>query len=289
MGETAALIAAMLWAYASIEFARVGQRTSPLAINLLKCTGGMICLGLIWWIVDGATIKVELSDYEWFYLVLSAVIGLLIGDTFFFLALRDLGAGMTLLVSALIPPVTAVIAGVWIGEGLILQEWLGLIITGSGVCLVIAKQALKVASLRRGLIFAVLLVVSTAVGNVMVKVGGARLDGLAIAVIRLAVAAVGLWLTIALLRRLPELMVPWQSPRSDKALIKGTIAGTVIGIWLLMIGFSQANVAVATAMAGTSPVWVLPLAYWLEGDRPSARSVLGALIAVSGLLVLGLA
>ena len=289
MGELAALVAAMLWAYASIEFARVGQRSSAMAINLLKCTGGLICLGIVWLLLDGADLGVELSDHEWFYLLLSAVIGLLIGDTFFFLSLRDLGARMTLLVSALIPPVTAVIAGLWIGEGLVTQEWMGLVVTGFGVCLVVAKNEEPSPARRRGLMFAVLLVICTALGNVMVKVGGARLDGLAIAVMRLAVAVVGLWITMALLRRLPELRVPWQAPRSDTALIKGTIAGTVIGIWLLMIGFSKANVAVATAMAGTSPVWVLPLAYWLEGERPSARSVLGAFIAVAGLLVLGLA
>ena len=289
MGELAALVAAMLWAYASIEFARVAARCSALVINLLKCTGGLICLTLLWWILDDFELGVELSDREWFYLLLSALVGLILGDTFFFLALRDLGARMTLLISALIPPFTAVISASWIGEGLVLQEWLGLLVTGAGVCLVVGKREGEGSHHLRGLIFGALLVGTTALGNVMTKVGGERLDGLPIAVLRLSVAVAVLALVMTVLRRLPELALPWKEPRVDGALIRGTFTGTVLGIWLLMYAFTASNVAVATAMAGTSPVWVLPLAFLIERDRPSARAVGGALVAMAGLAVLAFA
>ena len=91
-------------------------------------------------VLDGFTLGVVLTASEWTYLLLSAVVGLLLGDTFFFLTLRDLGARVTLLISALIPPVTALISSAWIGEGLAASEWLGLVITGVGVCLVVSKN-----------------------------------------------------------------------------------------------------------------------------------------------------
>ena len=46
MGELAAVGSAILWAYASIEFA-CRRALSALTINLLKCTGGLICLSLV--------------------------------------------------------------------------------------------------------------------------------------------------------------------------------------------------------------------------------------------------
>ena len=289
MGELAAVGSAVLWAYASIEFARVATRCSALTINLLKCTGGLVCLTVLWWLLDGFELGVQLTDREWFYLLLSAVVGLLLGDTFFFLTLRDLGARTTLLISALIPPVTAVISSAWIGEGLAPQEWWGLVVTGVGVSMVVGKNETQQPAHVRGLVFGVFLVGTTALGNVMTKVGGHRLDGLPIAVIRLAVAVVALFALMAILRRLSDLTLPWKEPRLDGALMRGTFTGTVLGIWLLMYAFTASNVAVATAMAGTSPVWVLPLAFVLEGERPSLRSMLGALVAVMGLVVLAFA
>ena len=288
MGELAAVGSAILWAYASIEFARVAERCSALTINLLKCTGGLICLSLLWGVLDGFTLGVVLTASEWTYLLFSAVVGLLLGDTFFFLTLRDLGARVTLLISALIPPVTALISSAWIGEGLAASEWLGLVITGVGVCLVVSKNEGGQPAHLRGLLFGGLLVGTTALGNVMTKVGGHRLDGLPVAALRLAVAVGALFLVMAILRRLPDLAVPWRTPRVDGALMRGTFTGTVLGIWLLMFAFTSSNVAVATAMAGTSPVWVLPLAYLLRGERISRRSGVGAAIAVGGLMVLAL-
>ena len=120
----------------------------------------------------------------------------------------------------------------------------------------------------------------------MTKVGGHRLDGLPVAVLRLAVAVGALFLVMAILRRLPDLAVPWRTPRADGADARDLHRDRARYL-LLMFAFTSSNVAVATAMAGTSPVWVLPLAYLLR-ERISRRSGLGAAIAVGGLMVLAL-
>ena len=112
---------------------------------------------------------------------------------------------------------TALISSAWIGEGLAPQEWWGLVVTGIGVSMVVGKNETQQPAHLRGLIFGVLLVGTTALGNVMTKVGGHRLDGLPIAVIRLAVAVVALFALMAILRRLSDLTLPWKEPRLDGA------------------------------------------------------------------------
>ena len=184
MGELAAVGSAILWAYASIEFARVAERCSALTINLLKCTGGLICLSLLWGVLDGFTLGVVLTASEWTYLLLSAVVGLLLGDTFFFLTLRDLGARVTLLISALIPPVTALISSAWIGEGLAASE-------GSvghyrvGVCLVVSKNEAVTCGLRG---YSACWLVRP-LGNVMTKVGIASMGCRSLFLLAVAVGA----------------------------------------------------------------------------------------------------
>lgn len=42
-------------------------------------------------------------------------------------------------------------------------------------------------------------------------------------------------------------------------------------------------------IAATAPLLAMPIAYWLEGDRPSRRAVTGGIIAVAGCVALTLA
>lgn len=43
---------------------------------------------------------------------------------------------------------------------------------------------------------------------------------------------------------------------------------------------------IASTLSSTSPIFILPLAYILENENSSARSVVGACVAVVGMAVL---
>ena len=51
-------------------------------------------------------------------------------------------------------------------------------------------------------------------------------------------------------------------------------------------GFLNAYIGVAATLNSTSPIFVLPLAAIFLDDKLTSRSVVGALIAVSGIAVL---
>jgi len=42
-------------------------------------------------------------------------------------------------------------------------------------------------------------------------------------------------------------------------------------------------------IVATSPLLAIPVAWWLEGDRPTLRSFLGGIVAVAGVIGLTLA
>lgn len=68
--------------------------------------------------------------------------------------------------------------------------------------------------------------------------------------------------------------------------LMGVALGPVLGVWCSMVGVDETEAGVAATLMAMSPVLVLPLAVWLEKERVSWRAVLGAVIAVGGVVIL---
>jgi drug/metabolite transporter (DMT)-like permease len=60
---------------------------------------------------------------------------------------------------------------------------------------------------------------------------------------------------------------------------------TYLGIWLQQISLKYAATGVAQALSSTSPLFILPLA-WFTGEGVSLRSLLGVLVALGGIWLL---
>jgi drug/metabolite transporter (DMT)-like permease len=71
------------------------------------------------------------------FLSLSGAIGIGFGDTAYFASLNCVGARRALLLEALAPPLTALFAGVFLGEILPPSAWLGIALTVVGVAWVV--------------------------------------------------------------------------------------------------------------------------------------------------------
>jgi drug/metabolite transporter (DMT)-like permease len=122
--------------------------------------------------------------------------------------------------------------------------------------------------------------------NVLVKLGGESHDALPIAVVRLAAGAAGLVLVVAVRQRLHESARVFSTARVASLLLLATLIGTYLGIWLQVAGLTGAKAGVAATLSSTAPIFVLPLAVVFLGERPSARAVAGALVAVLGIAIL---
>ncbi|MGB0744445.1 MAG: EamA family transporter, partial [Opitutales bacterium] len=104
-------------------------------------------------------------------------------------------------------------------------------------------------------------------------------------------------LVIATVYLLGKFYKPLRSvPRSRRAhdpisskcswIMIAAITGPVVGItffqWALMI----TEAAIAQTIVALTPIVILPMSYWFEGERPKPRSILGGFIAVCGVILL---
>ena len=100
------LLSACSWALGAILWRRLGEQLSSFSMNLSKTVFGTIFLGVVLLFVGLESV----SARSIVFLALSGVLGIAIGDTFFFLALMRLGPRRASLMGALNPVAIALAA-----------------------------------------------------------------------------------------------------------------------------------------------------------------------------------
>jgi len=285
-GEFAALLAAFLWASASVVYSRLGQQISPLLLNFLKGAIALLLLALT--AIATQNIFPTLPLTPVLFLITSGIIGIGFGDTVFFSSLKYLGARRALLFETLAPPLAAIIALIFLQETLSLYAWLGIILTLLGVATVISErtsnQDLSVTNFKIGIGFGLGGAIAQAVGAVLSRAALTDFDlnPLWSTLIRLSAGTLAL-IPLLLSRRqhlkLPSLQWSW---RLVGIIFITAFASTYLGIWLQQISLKFAATGIAQTLSSTSPLFILPIAAFLK-ETITIRAILGVLIALSGI------
>jgi drug/metabolite transporter (DMT)-like permease len=102
---------------------------------------------------------------------------------------------------------------------------------------------------------------------------------------------IAVWfLVMRLLNRIPP--IPAVEPGERRArrrwILANALAGPVAGVGCYQWALATTPSGLVLPIAATTPLLAIPIAYWLEGDRPSRRSIVGAFIAVAGCIALTL-
>ena len=250
----------------------------------------------------------QLPPWGLLLLAASGVVGIALGDSLFFAALRRIGTRRALTIDAGGPAFTT-LAGV-----VLLQEWpgpaqiAGIALISLAVVLVAqgaaqappgggavaqgaeASDGRGVGPLPMGgVLLALGALVCGSLGALLSRTAllSGPISPLQAATLRLAAASLFL---LPLAGRIP-LRVPQPRPavRRWPLLLLATLLGPSAGIVLQQAALAGLSGGLAVALRSTAPVMALPLAWWLEGDRPGWRGLLAAIAALAGVsLVVGL-
>ena len=289
-GEFAALFAALFWALASVVYSQVGQKISPIVLNLIK--GIIAVLLLIFTLIVQRQTFPEVPNIAILFLLLSGLIGIGIGDSAYFATLRDLGARRGLLLETLAPPLTAILAYIFLEERLSTFAWCGILLTILGVAWVISERVQETTvpnpHFWRGIGFGMIAECSQATGILLshFALNQTAISPLWSTLIRLSggVAVLLLWFLFhpQLLR---QSLHPLSAQKTVGVIVLATFLGTYLGIWLQQTSLKFTAAGIAQGLLATSPLFVLPMAT-IMGDRISLQAILGSLIAIAGVVLL---
>lgn len=305
-----AFIPVVLWALGSVCTARSAHLVGPTRANRWRLALATCVLGGV------VLVRGHVPEHPavWGWLLLSGAVGLGLGDLCMMLGYRHVGPRITALVLlCLAVPIAGFTEWLWLGTEIGLRQ-IGFsagILAGVGLA-VAPKAGTSAAGLRgigAGLFFGLLAAVGQGLGTTISRVayrcaaaGGVRLDGMAAAWQRMIG---GLVCTIAAeilfkvstgqppVERAADLLAPEGHPRRQSAwfwIAASALLGPIVGLsvyqWVLL---TQPGALVQAVMAIT-PVAVIPFAWWIDGDRPDWRGVVGGIVAcacAAGLVVSG--
>ena len=239
--------------------------------------------------------------------LLSGFLGIGIGDTGYFQALPRLGSRRTvLLVQCFTAPFAALIEWRWLGTRLNLMEIFCIAVILTGVAVALAPgDHLKIPSrqLWLGISFSLLAAFCGAAGAVMSRkayaiahaagqhpdpgttsyqrvLGGILVPAILLLVVkwRSARAHGGVWetKTLQISREKWRRIWPW--------VLGNSLAGQTLGMSCFQWAIEKTPTGIVTAVVAMTPIVLLPMTFVVDGEKIGARSLVGALIAVAGVI-----
>lgn len=292
LGEIAAIITSITYALNSTLFTSAGKLVGSIVVNRVRLVAAWIFLSLAHWIFLGSLWPVDADLNRWFWLGISGIIGLVLGDAFLFQAFLWVGPRLSMLMMSLAPIIAAVIAWIFLGEKLAIWQMTGILITLVGVGWVVLdknkNQVNPKENYLKGILFGIGGATGQGLGVVLAKVG---LDGNYSAIsanfIRMFTALIVILLVTIIQKQLIQtITVVRQKPRALMGIIGGAFSGPFLGVSLSLFALQNTSIGVASTLMALPPIFLLPVEHFYYQEKIGWGAILGTVVAMIGVAVL---
>jgi len=293
-GELAALATAVCWTCSSLAFSAAGRRIGSLSLNLIRLVIAFLYISAYCRIRRGSWLPTDASPEAWRLLMISGLIGFVLGDLCLFKAFLLLGPRLSMLIMSLAPPIAAGLGWVVLGERIGLMGGVGMVVTLGGVAWVVLErqagpegaQKTTANEFAKGATLAFLGAVGQSVGLVLSKIGMQSYDPFAATQIRILAGIVGFAAIFFAVRWWGRTLQGLRDTKGMAFAALGAFAGPFVGVSLSLLAIQHTETGVAATIMATVPVLIIPAVVLLHKERVSARAALGAVVAVSGVALL---
>jgi len=300
---TAAIITTVLFALSAIAGQRIAVEMGSLRANFWRLFIASALLGsmvfLIW------PDSLHRTTFAWLFA--SGVVGFGLGDIALFYAFERIGARLTILMNLCLAPIfAAAVEFFWLGNGLFFHQWMAVGVILFGVALSIhpgktGSHTTRDGSFTPGIIAAMIAGFGQGAGAVISRRAqqaeeliGIEVNGLSEAFQRVLAGFVVVAIVFAIRRptRPPAKIIddkPHLSPRYLAYWILGSaLFGPVIGVSCFQWALQSMESALVLSVVATTPILLIPMAWYLNEEHPLLKTLIGAIIAVQGVIYLQL-
>lgn len=267
IGEAAALASALCWAASSIIYREALKSSDVVNASLIRSVSAAITLFTIITLMGRLTDVGTMDVTALAYLVVSTIVGLGLGDTFFFKSLTYIGVSMTVSISSIYPLFSIPWAVFVLHESFSFIHLLSAVAIVLGIALVsrgrhptTAETSYDPTHARKGFVLSIAAALAWSIGVALLKMASSGINPFAVNLVRMVVLSALLLLLNVLSGNIKQLKT--YSHRTLTLLSGGGLVGITVGGTMFLASLDLAGAVKAVPLSSIYP-----------SSPPSSRSL----------------
>lgn len=290
-GELAALTTAICWTVTAVCFESAGKKVGSLSVNFIRLFIAFVLLGAFTSITRGMFLPFDATGSNWLWLLVSGLIGFVIGDLFLFQAYVEIGSRISLLIMSSAPPLTAILGYFFMGERITLTGILGMLVAMAGIVLVILsrnkdEKKIELSYSAKGILYAFIGALGQALGLLFSKFGMGSYNPFAATQIRVIAAMAGFAVVITASRNWGKLGIALKDAKAMKFISVGSFFGPFLGVSFSLLAVQYTATGIVSTITSISPILIIPASIIIFKEKVLPKEMLGALITIAGVALL---
>ena len=288
MGDIYALLTAVCWSFAVILFDLSSNRLTPLQINIVKNSFGVI--GFIITILFLSIPYPEFSNSDIFILMISGLVGVGIADLFFLESLKKIGSSLSAVVATIYAPSVFIIAYILFNEIITFNSLIGSVLVLFGIIISTynSPKASNSSYLFKGIIYGVLANILTAVSVLSVKPIMVDNPILYVALIRFSVGLISTMFFMIFREGITKLFLTFYDGYKNILLLSGSFFGTYLSVILWLAGYKYTLAGRAAIYNQLSTIFISIMAVVILKEKITAKKRTGIFLSFLGAIIVSL-
>jgi drug/metabolite transporter (DMT)-like permease len=294
LGNTLALLCALVWSLAVICLKISGTRLHPLIFNLFKNGVGLVLLALSAWIIEGH-VHWPSDKGDLFWILLIGFLGIGVADGLVLRAMKSLKASHIAVLECLFAPFVILLSMVLLDERPTLTMLVGgAMIIGALFCIPPsgeddADTSISVKERSRGILLMSLGLFLIAYGIIIIKPLFDSVPLFSLVTLRMLAGFIGSLLFVATVKhKRTHIRDLLQTPRKG-LLFWAAFLSSYLSIILWVAGYKYLQATVAALLNQTSTLFTVLFAILFLKERLSRRKILAICLSVAGVILITVA
>jgi drug/metabolite transporter (DMT)-like permease len=292
-GEIFALLTSFCWTISALSYESAGKKIGTVPMNLIRMVMAFLFISTYTLVVRGLVLPTDANATTWMWLIISGLVGFVIGDIMLFQSFVLIGARISMLIMSLVPPITAIMGWLILGETMTGKQIFAMMVTISGISLVMLKRKEKkdgTLPQKKGrtsiFVIGLLLALGGAFGQagglVLSKKGMGNYDAFASAQIRIIAGVIGYILIISFAGLWKKTIAGIKNISAMKTVGLGSFVGPFLGVSFSLIAVKYTTTGIAATLTSLAPVIIILPSMIINKEKVSFIEVAGAVISVLG-------
>ena len=286
IGYFLAIGAAAIWSAVALSATRVVRYFGSYNYNLLRLLG-IIVFFFPYVYINWESLYFNQSIFS--AIVLSSIIGIIIGDTFLFVCLKRLGPRRQALLFSMQIPFTIILAEIFLQTLPSTTELIGCALIFSGILIAIQfNRTIPDDDLENiqgnkytGLFAGIGLALCQSIGIILMKPALQTTDPIIVSYLRVIVAAVIMFGSLFFIKN-NQL---WEKMKNIKVTLFSIFLGFMgmgVGMTMLIYALKYGNPGVISTLSSTMPIMIIPILWIVTKNYAGHLAVVGATLTCVG-------